>query len=81
MGERETLIFVTVSVRFTLCVTGVGLVESVTLKVSAVLVTICDGVPATAPVEAFRVRPVGSVPDVRDQVYGVVPPVAASVTE
>jgi len=37
------------------------------------------GVPLTAPVLALRDSPAGSVPLVRDQVYGVVPPVAASM--
>jgi len=34
-------------------------------------------VPVIAPVEVFSDRPVGRVPEVRDQVYGDVPPVAA----
>ena len=39
------------------------------------------GVPVMAPVEAFRFNPAGSAPLVIDQVYGVVPPDAFSVTE
>jgi hypothetical protein len=38
-------------------------------------------VPVIAPVEAFRLRPVGSAPAVMDQVYGVLPPVAVNVDE
>ena len=37
------------------------------------------GVPVIAPVEAFRLKPAGSVPLVMDQLKGFVPPVAASV--
>jgi hypothetical protein len=36
------------------------------------------GVPLITPVEAFRVSPAGRLPAVTDQLYGVVPPVAAS---
>jgi hypothetical protein len=36
------------------------------------------GVPEIAPVEALSKSPLGSVPLVRAQVRGVVPPVAAS---
>ena len=32
-----------------------------------------------APLEAFRLRPAGRLPLVTDQLYGVTPPVAASV--
>ncbi len=45
-----------------------GLLESVTLKVSGVLVTGAVGVPVMAPVAAFRVKPAGTVPLVSDQV-------------
>jgi len=62
-------------------VSAVGLVESVTLKVSGVLITACEGVPLIEPVDVTGDKPVGSVPDVRDQVYGGFPPVAASVAE
>lgn len=51
--------------------------ESATWNVSGVLVTICVGVPVIAPVEAFNMRPAGSVPLVSDHIYGGVPPVAA----
>ena len=37
------------------------------------------GVPEIAPVAAFRVNPVGSVPAVTDQVIGAVPPADCSV--
>src|SRR5579871_4702960 len=37
------------------------------------------GVPEIIPVLEASVSPVGSVPDAMDHVYGVVPPVAASV--
>lgn len=36
------------------------------------------GVPARTP-DALKVTPAGKVPAVRDQAYGVVPPVAANV--
>ncbi len=55
-----------------------GVLESATWNVRAVLVTACVGVPVSAPVEAFSIRPAGSVPLVRDHVYGGVPPVAAN---
>ena len=56
-----------------------GTAESVTRKVKGVLVTGVLGVPVIAPVAELRVRPVGNVPPVSFHVYGVVPPVAASV--
>ena len=37
------------------------------------------GVPPIVPVAGVSDRPVGRVPLVRDQLYGVVPPVAARV--
>ena len=80
-GESVTLMFEIVSVRLALFVCAVGVVESVTSKVSGLLITICVGVPVIAPVDAFRDKPVGSVPDGRDQVYGGFPPAAVSVAE
>jgi hypothetical protein len=56
-----------VRVRFTDWVCA-GLPESVTLKVSGVLVTAAVGVPVIAPVEALRLSPAGRVPLVIDQV-------------
>jgi len=44
-----------------------------------VLVPDAVGVPEMTPVEAARVSPAGSVPEMVDQMYGVRPPVAASV--
>ena len=38
-----------------------------------------DGVPLMVPVPALRVSPVGSDPELKDQVYGAVPPDAAIV--
>jgi hypothetical protein len=67
-----------VRVRVAVCVRA-GLLESVTLKVSGALATDAEGVPVTAPVEGFRVRPAGSVPLVSDQLYGKTPPVAVRV--
>ncbi len=55
-----------------------GVLESATWNVRTVFVTVCAGVPVSAPVEAFSVRLAGSVPLVRDHVYGGVPPVAAN---
>src|SRR3972149_3381053 len=37
------------------------------------------GVPETAPVAPFSVIPAGRLPEITDQTYGVLPPVAASV--
>lgn len=54
-----------------------GVLESATWNVRAVFVAVCVGVPVSAPVEAFSTRPAGSVPLVRDHVYGG-PPVAAN---
>ena len=68
---------VIVSVRFALCVSA-GLPESVTFKVSGVLVAAAVGMPVIAPVDP-KDKPMGSVPLVSDQVYGAVPPVAARV--
>lgn len=42
-------------------------------------VPVTVGMPEMIPVLGAKVRPVGSAPEVRDQVYGVTPPVAASV--
>jgi hypothetical protein len=43
------------------------------------LVPAAVGVPAIAPELAVKDNPAGRVPEVTDQVYGVVPPAAASV--
>ena len=45
-----------------------GLLESVTLNTNGVAVTMLVGVPIIAPVDAFRVRPAGNVPEVSDHV-------------
>jgi hypothetical protein len=37
------------------------------------------GVPDIKPVDAAKLNPAGSVPELRLQLYGIVPPVAASV--
>ena len=57
-----------------------GVPESVTCTVKLV-VPASVGVPLITPVAASNVKPVGKLPFVIDQVYGVVPPVAASVEE
>jgi hypothetical protein len=67
-----------VSVRFTVLETGVGVLESVTLNVSALAVTVAVGRPLIAPVVASSVKP-SSEPIVNAHVKGGVPPVAASV--
>jgi hypothetical protein len=67
-----------VSVRLAVCESA-GLLESVTLSMSGVPATVTVGVPVSAPVDAFRDSPVGSVPLVMDQMYGVLPPIAARV--
>ena len=51
------------------------------MNVSAVAFAAAVGVPLIRPVDAFSVKPPGSVPEVSVHVYGVVPPVAASVCE
>jgi hypothetical protein len=56
-----------VRVRFAVAVCT-GDPESVTLKVSEVAVTGKVGVPPINPLDAFRVKPVGSVPAVNCQV-------------
>jgi len=73
----------TVNVRLTLFVCGArgGLPASVTVNVSVSggAPVAAVGVPVIVPVAAFNKSPAGSVPLVNDQLYGVVPPVAASV--
>jgi hypothetical protein len=49
------------------------------VNVSAIALEVAVGMPMIVPAEVFSVRPVGSVPLVRDQVYGAVPPVATRV--
>jgi hypothetical protein len=67
-----------VSVKDTDAVCGSAL-ESDALKASGVAVTGDVGVPLIPPVMEFRVNPEGSVPAVKCQVYGAVPPAAARV--
>ena len=61
-------------------VCAVGVVESVTF---AVKLNEPDavGVPEIVPLETFSVSPFGSAPEPMLQLYGVVPPLAASVVE
>jgi len=56
-----------------------GVPESETLKVSDVALAVAVGVPVIAPVDWLSESPAGSMPLVSDQVYGVAPPVAASI--
>ena len=58
-----------------------GVPESVTWNVSGVAVTGEVGVPLTTPLVVFSVNPPGRVPEVNCQVYGSVPPVAATPCE
>ena len=58
-----------------------GLPASETWNVIVVFETIAVGVPAMTPLEAFSVSPAGKAPAETVQVYGVVPPEAASVLE
>jgi hypothetical protein len=58
---------------------AVSALASVTLTVK-VLVPVPAGVPEITPVVEASANPAGKVPEVTDQLYGVVPPVAASVT-
>jgi hypothetical protein len=55
-----------------------GLDESVTLK-DKLAVPTAVGVPEMTPLLGAKLRPVGRVPEVMDQVYGPVPPVALRV--
>jgi hypothetical protein len=57
-----------------------GLLLSVTVAVK-LDVPLVVAVPEIAPVDAVSVRPVGRLPDVIDQLYGAVPPVACNVCE
>ena len=41
----------------------------------------CAGAPAMTPEAAFNISPLGKAPEERLQVYGFLPPIAASVTE
>jgi len=59
----------------------VGLPASETWNVIVVFETIVVGVPAMTPLEAFSVSPAGKAPAETVQVYGVVPPEAASALE
>ena len=69
-----------VSVRLAVAVCA-GELESVTLKLSSVAVTTVADVPLINPLEVFKVKPAGNVPEVSCQVYAPVPPVARSVCE
>lgn len=62
--------------RLAVAVRCVGLVESVTVT-TAVLAPAVVGLPLMTPVEALMLRPAGR--PVADQVYGVEPPLAATV--
>ncbi len=54
-----------------------GLLLSVTVTVK-LEVPLAVGVPEMMPVDGDRLRPAGRVPEVIDQVYGDVPPLACS---
>src|ERR1039458_5203423 len=69
-----------VSVRLAVAVRA-GELESVTLKLSGVAVTTVAGVPLISPLEVFKVKPAGNVPEINCQAYAPVPPVAVSVCE
>lgn len=68
-----------VNVNDFVAVCAVGVVESVTLAVNEKEPE-AVGVPETAPVAA-NVKPAGKEPEAIFQLYGVVPPPAASVVE
>ena len=57
-----------------------GLPESVTMAVK-LYVPVAVGVPEITPVAALSNRPGGKEPEAIDQLYGGVPPLAASVCE
>ena len=69
-----------VSVKLALAVCA-GDPESVTLNVSGVAFAAAVGVPLIWPVAAFKLKPLGRVPEVNCHVYEPVPPVAVSVCE
>ena len=59
------------------CAFAVSPFASVTTTVK-VLAPVAVGVPLIAPELAVKLSPAGNAPEEMDQVYGVVPPVAAS---
>ena len=65
-------------VRFEVALCG-GELESVTFTVNEELPAVV-GVPLICP-ELLSVRPAGKLPELSDQLYGVVPPLAASEDE
>jgi hypothetical protein len=69
---------VTVMLRLAVAVCA-GELESVTLTVNEEVPAVV-GVPLITP-EVLSVRPAGNEPELTDQVYGVVPPLAATVAE
>ena len=69
----------TVMLRLAVVVAGVDC-ESVTCTVKLEVPDVV-GVPVIAPVLALRLSPAGRLPVVRLQVYGAMPPFAASVAE
>ena len=69
---------VTVMLSDLVAVCAVGAVESVTRTVK-LEVPVAVGVPESAPVEAFKLTPAGSDPELIDQAYGLVPPLAVRV--
>jgi hypothetical protein len=70
----------TVMLRFPVCESGVGVLESTTWTEKLVLPAVA-GVPLITPAEE-RVNPAGNeVPFARLKVYGVTPPEAANVAE
>ena len=66
---------VTVMLRFAVALSA-GELESVTFTVNEEVPAVV-GVPLICP-EPFTVRPAGREPELNDQLYGVVPPLAAS---
>lgn len=69
-----------VSVRLTLAVWA-GEPESVAVNVRGVILAAAVGVPLIKPLDEFRFKPLGNVPEVSVHVYGVVPPEAVNVCE
>lgn len=57
---------------------AVLLLASVTFTVKQT-VPFVVGLPEIKPVEPFKVKPAGRLPELTDQTYGVFPPVAAKV--
>ena len=80
-SEVGVIVMVAVTVAFTVMLSACVAVSDVASAPFTVklLVPVPDGVPEIVPVAAASPSPLGNVPEEIDQVYGCVPPLAASV--